>query len=273
MPRLGIFHVIVQRRRRPGIADRVGVVSTERSSRPTGGFARKRAANATLQNKRLFGTGEIVNRQAVGAVSMEKSSRVRRNNVRRGAASISPHKKKQPSTAGRAGSAWTENLFECLRQKLERESCSVTLRTKTPPHIAGRVGVACKDAKAESSFKPLRRSASAEAVSVTTPPKKRAGTTVYLETAGSAWTESLFECLRGKPENESFNAMRRNKKPPHIAGPAGAASKDQRARSSSRPTRRIARNVEVNATIPKIKRKAVALIKTPVGAASTQRTA
>jgi hypothetical protein len=270
MPRLGIFHVIVQRRRRPGIADRVGVVSTERSSRPTGRIARKRAANATLQNKRHFGTGKIVNRQAVGAVSMEKSSRVRRNNVRREAASISLHKKKQPSTAGPAGFAWMENLFGCLRQKLERESFNVTLRNKTPPHIAGRVGVACKGAKAESSFKPLRRSASAEAVSVTTPPKKRAGTTVYLETAGSAWTENPFGCLRGKPENESFNAMVRNKKPLRTAGRVGAAFKDPPARSSSRPTRRIAKNVEANATIPKNKRKAVALIKIPVGAALIQ---
>src|SRR5207302_1283148 len=192
MPKLGIFHVIVQRRRRPRIADRVGVASTERSSRLTGRIARKRAANATLQNKRRFGTGEIVNRQVVGAVSMGKSSRVRRNNVKRGAASISLQKKKQSSIAGRAGSASTENLFGCLRRK---------------------------------------------------------------------------------PESESFNAMLRSKKPLHIAGRAGAASKDPPARSSSRPTQRIARNVEVNATIPKNKRKAVALIKIPVGAALTQRTA
>ena len=186
MPKLGIFHVIVQRRRRPRIADRVGVASTERSSRLTGRIARKRAANATLQNKRRFGTGEIVNRQVVGAVSMGKSSRVRRNNVKRGAASISLQKKKQSSIAGRAGSASTENLFGCLRQKLERERFNVILRNKMPPHIAGRVGVACKDAKAESSFKPRRRSASAGVASVTAPPKKRAGTIVYLEIAGSA---------------------------------------------------------------------------------------
>jgi hypothetical protein len=192
MPRLGIFHVIVRRRRRPHIADRVGVALTEKSSRPTRRIARKREVNATLPNKRRLAIGEIVNRQAVGAVSMEKSSRVRRNNVRTGAASISLHKKKQSSIAGRAGSAWTENLFECLRRKLERES---------------------------------------------------------------------------------FNVMLRNKKPLRVASRAGAAFKDPPARSLSRPTRRIARDGEVSATIPKNKRKAVALIKISVGAALTQRTA
>ena len=99
---------------------------------------------------------------------------------------IALEKKRSRTAPNFAGSASTENLFGCLRQKLERESFNVILRDKMRPHIAGRVGVACKGAKAESSFKPRRRSASAGVASVTAPPKKRAGTIVYLEIAGSA---------------------------------------------------------------------------------------
>ena len=156
----------------------------ERSSRQTGRIARKRAANATLQNKRRSGIGKIVSRQAVGAVSMEKSFRVRRNNVSREAASISLHKKKQSNIAGPAGSAWTENLFGWLRRKLGRESFNAMHRSKKRLRIAGRVGVASKDPPARSSFRLARRIARSGEVNATIPNKKPK--TVALKTSVGA---------------------------------------------------------------------------------------
>jgi uncharacterized protein GlcG (DUF336 family) len=161
--------VTLRHKTRPSIADRVGVASTEKSSRARGRIVRKRAVNATLQNERRSRIEEIVSHQAVGAVSMERSSRVLRNNVRSGAASISLHKKKHTNIAGDAGSASMEDRFGFQRLTPKKESCNVTAREKRQRRIVGCAGVACPDATLRKWFMFLRKNARGTMANVSLP--------------------------------------------------------------------------------------------------------